>query len=106
LREASARYPDDPGLGALIAQLRDTSPRFAELWDEGRSSQWRSQTKTIDHPELGPIVLDCDMLIAPDADQTVIVYSAGPGTPGAQALQLLRVIGSQELSVRHGSVNP
>lgn len=99
LRAASARYPDDPGLQRLVADLRANSPRFLELWDEGRSSQWRSMTKTVDHPELGRIVLDCDMMHVPDADQIMIVYSAAPNTPAAEALQLLRVIGSQRLSV-------
>lgn len=102
LRAASARYPDDPGLRRLIAELRNKSPRFAALWDEGRSSLWRSQKKTIDHPELGSLVLDCDMLISPDTDQTLIVYSAAHGTAAADALRLLRVIGCQDLSPHHG----
>lgn len=55
-------------------------------------------TKTIEHPELGSIELDCDVMLIPDVDQTVLVYSAAPGTRGAKALELLRVIGSQQLS--------
>ena len=51
--------------------------------------------KTIEHPSLGPITLDCDALHVLDCDQTVIVYSAEPGTPEAEALALLRVIGTQ-----------
>lgn len=102
LRESVTRYPDDAGVQRLLAELSARSPRFVELWAEGRSSQWRSQTKTIDHPELGPIVLDCDSLFVPVVDQTLIVYSAAPGTSAAEALRLLRVIGSQDLSVRHG----
>lgn len=100
LRAASARYPDDLDLRRLIADLREHSPRFVELWDEGVTSQWRATTKTVDHPELGRLVLDCDMMIVPDADQVVIVYSAAPNTQASEALQLLRVIGSQQISVR------
>ncbi|GAB4587232.1 helix-turn-helix transcriptional regulator [Nocardia sp. IFM 10818] len=93
LRSARARYSDDPGLTQLIGELRSRSPRFDELWRSGRSHQLRSSTKTIAHPEFGHLTLDCDTLLVPDSDQTVIVYSAAPGTREASALDLLRVTG-------------
>lgn len=102
MRESAARYPDDPGVRRLVADLLAHSPRFTQLWDEGRSGHWPSQTKTIDHPDLGPITVDCDSLFVPLVDQTMIVYSAAPDTSAAEALRLLRVIGTQELSIRHG----
>jgi hypothetical protein len=43
------------------------------------------------------VVLDCDTLHVPDADQAVIVYSAAPGTPAAETLALLRVLGTQAM---------
>ncbi|NNH70243.1 helix-turn-helix domain-containing protein [Nocardia uniformis] len=98
LRTAQARYPGDPDLGRLITELRSNSPRFEELWREGRSGQIRAATKTIHHPTLGPMTLECDALQVPDSDQTVIVYSAAPGTPEATALDLLRVTGTQQFS--------
>jgi hypothetical protein len=42
-------------------------------------------------------MLDCDSLHLADADQTVIVYSAEPGTAEAEALALLRVIGTEQM---------
>ncbi|WP_182842299.1 MmyB family transcriptional regulator [Actinomadura kijaniata] len=51
----------------------------------------RAATTTIEHPELGPLTLDCDMLLAPEAGQTLVVCSAPPGTRAATALALLRV---------------
>ncbi|MFI9552925.1 helix-turn-helix transcriptional regulator [Nonomuraea endophytica] len=98
LRAAQARYPGDPDLAQMIAELRRRSPRFEELWREGRSSPWRAATKTINHPELGPISLDCDTLLLPDTNQTVLVYSTEPGTAEAAALDLLRVTGLQHLA--------
>ncbi|MGW0595483.1 helix-turn-helix transcriptional regulator [Streptosporangium sp. NPDC002607] len=95
LRAAQARYPNDPELARMITGLRRGSPRFDELWREGRSSPWRTATKSIAHPELGTITLDCDTLLLPDSDQTVLVYSAEPGTPEATALDMLRVTGLQ-----------
>jgi hypothetical protein len=83
LRSAAARYPADPALAALVRELRAGSEEFARLWDSGVTGQWRSHRKTIEHDQLGLVTLDCDTLHVPDADQTVVVYSAGPGTPEA-----------------------
>jgi hypothetical protein len=43
-------------------------------------------------------VLDCDSLLLPEVDQRLIVYSAAPGTPEADALALLRVVGLQDMT--------
>ena len=98
LRAALAKYPRDPGLLDLVAELRTGSAEFERLWHEGGAAPWRSHTKTVDHPSLGPLRLDCDSLHLPDADQTVIVYSAEHGSPEADALALLRVIGTEQMS--------
>lgn len=93
LRATSARYPRDSALRRLVNDLRAGSPEFDALWSTAQAGGWRSHTKTVHHPELGPIVLDCDTLHVPDVDQSVLVYSAAPGTPAAEALALLRVVG-------------
>jgi transcriptional regulator with XRE-family HTH domain len=98
LRAVAAKYPDDPGLRRLVAELQAKSPAFARLWEQGRVGERRSDTKTVDHPELGPIMLDCDLLLLPDTDQRLVVYSAAPGTPAAEALAVLRVVGIQSLA--------
>jgi transcriptional regulator with XRE-family HTH domain len=98
LRTAQARYPDDPGLTRLITDLRAGSARFDSLWQARRSGRLRSGSTTITHPELGPLTLDCDVLQEPEADQTVLVYSAMPGTPEASALELLRVTGLEQFT--------
>jgi transcriptional regulator with XRE-family HTH domain len=98
LRAVAARYPDDTGLNRLLAELHARSPRFVRLWAEGRVAERRSSRKTINHPELGRITLDCDALHVPDTDQRLIVYSAIPGTPDADALALLRVVGLQHIN--------
>ncbi|MEU4342001.1 helix-turn-helix transcriptional regulator [Nocardia sp. NPDC023852] len=103
LRSARARYPDDPGLLRLISELRSRSPRFEQLWNERRSGQWRSASKTVDHPEFGPLRLECDTLLVPDTDQAVVVYSAAPGSREASALDLLRVTGTQQFTVAEPS---
>jgi len=98
LRAAAARYPKDAELTRLLGELRAGSEEFARLWDEGGATTRRSHRKTLRHPQLGDVTLDCDTLHVPDADQVVVVYSAAPGTPEAESLALLRVIGTQDLS--------
>ena len=99
LRTAQARYPDDPDLARLIADLRAGSEPFDRFWRAGRSGRQRSTSTTVVHPELGRLVLDCDVLVVPEADQTMLVYSAGPGTSEASALDLLRVTGLERFVV-------
>ncbi len=93
LRAVKATYPDDPDLNRLITELRTGSEEFESHWRAGRSSTMHSLTKTIAHPDLGTLTLDCDAMHVPDTDQTIIIYSAPPNTPTATALDLLRVTG-------------
>lgn len=95
LRAAAAKYPNDQGLVELVTELRKGSQEFARLWVEAPSAQWRGHRKTIRHPVVGDITLDCDSLTLPDTDQSVIVYSAEPGSAEAEQLDLLRVVGTQ-----------
>ncbi|MEV8374053.1 helix-turn-helix transcriptional regulator [Kribbella sp. NPDC056861] len=98
LRAATARYPKDADLRALIQDLRAVSDRFAQLWDDHVVGFHESNTKTVNHPELGAILLDCDVLTAPGSDLRLIVYTAPPGSEAAEKLKLLSVVGLQSLS--------
>jgi len=98
LRSVAGRYPDDPGLATLLEELHRGSAEFRELWETTVAGSWRSHTKTVEHPALGVLTLECDTLHVPDVDQNLIVYSAAPGSPEAEALALLRVLGTQDLT--------
>jgi hypothetical protein len=41
------------------------------------------------------VTLDCDVLTAQDSDLRLVVYSAAPGSPDANALALLGAVGLQ-----------
>lgn len=97
LRTALGRYPTDPGLRTLLRELQGSAD-FRRLWEEAPATPWRSHTKAIDHPQLGRITLECDTMQLPDADQSVVVYSAESGSHAAEMLALLKVIGTQELT--------
>ncbi|MFF0024011.1 helix-turn-helix transcriptional regulator [Streptomyces sp. NPDC005496] len=97
LRAAADRYPADPGLRRLVGELRSGSARFAELWDSGAVGHHRAARKTIDHPQTGALTLDCDVLTVAGSDLRIMVYTAEPGTPDAERLALLTVLGTQTL---------
>ncbi|MFJ9784379.1 helix-turn-helix transcriptional regulator [Amycolatopsis sp. NPDC101161] len=99
LRLTASRYPADHALRRLIADLTAGSPRFAELWDAEAPPPLpdTSRRKTIDHPSVGPITLDCDTLLVAQDDLRISVYTAEPGTEDADRLELATVLGTQSL---------
>jgi transcriptional regulator with XRE-family HTH domain len=95
LRAAVARYPADRDLRALIDELLSRSPEFAAVWEAGVMRVHSSARKTLHHPQVGTMVLDCDVLTVPDGDLRIVAYTAEPGTPDGDRLTLLSVIGQQ-----------
>ncbi len=95
LRVALGRHPADEYLTALIADLRDLSPRFAELWEQHPVAHAPAKRKTFAHPEVGAVTLDCDELSVEGSDLKVIVYTAPAGSADAKSLALLAAIGLQ-----------
>lgn len=97
LRATASRYPADPQLRRLIEELRAGSARFTELWDAGVVGRLEASRKTIEHPQVGLLTLDCDLLRVEGNDLHILVYSAEPGTEDAAKLELLSVLGTQSL---------
>ncbi|OZD78058.1 XRE family transcriptional regulator [Rhodococcus sp. 05-339-2] len=90
LRIAVGRYPDDRVLRRLVDDMRCENAYFDTLWSSGVAAVHVGDRKTIVHPEVGEITLDCDVLTAPGADLRLVVYSAEAGTADADALSRLR----------------
>ncbi|MFI9414126.1 helix-turn-helix transcriptional regulator [Nocardia gamkensis] len=91
LKDAVSRYPADARLDRLVHDLRTASEAFAQLWTTATASQHTSDRKTIRHPEIGDISLDCDVLVVPGADLRMVTYTAAAGSDDAGKLDLLRV---------------
>jgi DNA-binding XRE family transcriptional regulator len=100
LRAAANRYPADQQVRRLVAGLRANSEQFAELWDAGSVGGPQGTRKVIDHPEVGALTLDCDVLSVVGPDLRIMVYTAEPGTEDAERLALLAVLGTQTLASR------
>lgn len=98
LRAVTAARPDDPVPAALVAELRATSAEFRELWEAHEVALRRSCTKRFVHPLVGLLELDCEVLLSAGHDQMLIVYTARPGSEAYERLELLRVVGLQDLT--------
>jgi transcriptional regulator with XRE-family HTH domain len=98
LRATLARYPSDPAVTGLIAELRDGSAEFDRLWDRHDVEAPPMLTKTFRHPAVGDITVDCDSLTLSDRDQHLVLYSAPRGSRDAEALALLQVLGPESMN--------
>jgi transcriptional regulator with XRE-family HTH domain len=94
VRSASSAYPRDQRLQALIRRARANSPRFAHLWATGTVGSHTGDQKTVMHPLVGDITLDCDILHFPGADLRVVAYTVAAGSSDAGKLDVLRVTGA------------
>ncbi|MFB7616052.1 helix-turn-helix transcriptional regulator [Kitasatospora sp. NPDC056181] len=97
LRAAHAARPGDPHLVALLNRLRATGEEFAAYWEQHEVAVRRSSRKTVLHPVVGRLDLDCEVLATGGRDQLLLVYTADPGSETAERLELLRVLGRQDL---------
>lgn len=91
LRGVHGRYPNDQSVRRLVDDLLASSPRFAAMWATGAVSEHQSERKTILHPLVGDIELDCDVFSAAGSDLRIVAYTAAVGSSAADKLDFLRV---------------
>jgi transcriptional regulator with XRE-family HTH domain len=91
LRRASARYPQDHRLAELLRRTINQNSHFAELWRTGAVGEHAEDRKTIIHPSVGEVTVDCDVLSAGDSDLKIVVLTAPPGSEDASKIELARI---------------
>lgn len=101
LRAAAARYPGDPEMTRLVRDLLAGSEEFTRLWAAHDVYAEPTLRKTFQHPLVGPVTVNCDVLDIADRDQRVVIYTAVPGSPSEEALRLLSVVGTQRMDAHH-----
>jgi transcriptional regulator with XRE-family HTH domain len=89
------RGQDDPRSKALLESLLSKSEEFRRLWERHDVTARLSDEKRIVQPELGVIDVQCQILRVNDDSQRLLVFTATPGTPSAEKLELLGVIGRE-----------
>ncbi|MEU4195160.1 helix-turn-helix transcriptional regulator [Kribbella sp. NPDC026611] len=100
LRAATSTYPDDPAVKQLVDELLAGSPEFADIWARHEVARPQTLCQTIFHADVGRIEVICEILVVPERDQRVVLYTTEPGSPSEQAIRLLEVIGTQKLTTR------
>lgn len=81
---------------ALVRELQKVSPEFAAIWNRQEVATRFEDHKTLVHPELGEIELDCQVLFTEDQGQALLVLTAAPRSEAAEKLALLAVIGQEQ----------
>jgi len=90
LRIAAAQNPDDRQLMNLIGELSMRSEAFRTMWAAQDVYVHRHGAKRLRHPAIGELDLAFEVLELPGDDGlTVLTYSAEPGTPSGDGLELL-----------------
>ncbi|RDG36470.1 helix-turn-helix transcriptional regulator [Streptomyces corynorhini] len=95
LRATVGRRSGDPVVTGLVERLRAESADFRALWSEHQVAVRRADRKTIVHPRVGPLVMDCETLVTPDHGQLLLVLTPADAE-ARDRLELLRVLGVEE----------
>jgi transcriptional regulator with XRE-family HTH domain len=93
LRASYGRHGARSRAGELVRLLQRASTEFAELWERQEVAQRFQDHKTLIHPELGEIEVDCQVLFTEDQSQALLVLTAPPRTEAEEKLRLLSVLG-------------
>lgn len=90
LRKEAGRNPYDRDLTDLVGELATRSEEFRTRWAGHDVRMHLTGTKRINHPVVGLVEITFDVLELPaDPGLTITTYGAEPGTPSADALNLL-----------------
>ncbi|GAB2585265.1 transcriptional regulator [Paractinoplanes abujensis] len=84
----------------LQSLLLESSEEFRAVWNDHEIGVGYNHTKRFVHPEVGHLELACQGLSDPDQSHALLVYTAVPGSESYEKLQLLSVIGNQDLLAR------
>ena len=102
LRTVASREGHGSHAARLADRLRAESAEFAALWAQHEVGVSYTNRKRILHPRIGMISLHCQTLVYPDQAQSLLVFTAIPGTEDHDKLRLLSVIGSQRIDTPTG----
>ncbi|MET0886983.1 MAG: helix-turn-helix transcriptional regulator [Mycetocola sp.] len=90
LRAEAGRSPYDRQLTDLVGELSTRSDLFRKLWGAHDVREHRTGLKLVHHPVVGDLDLTFQAMdLASDRGLQMIVFSAEPGSPTHERLQLL-----------------
>lgn len=90
LRTEAGRAPHDRPLSDLVGELSTRSEAFRTLWASHDVREHRTGVKRITHPTVGDLDLSYEAMELSSARELLLIaYTAEPGSPSHDALQLL-----------------
>jgi transcriptional regulator with XRE-family HTH domain len=82
----------------LQSLLLESSDEFRAVWHEHEIGVGYAHLKRFVHPQVGALDLTCQALLDPDQAHALLVYTAVPGTESYEKMELLAVVGAQNLA--------
>lgn len=92
LREVVSRRGPASRAARLAELLLARSAEFREVWERHEVGLRPGETKRFVHPELGAMELTCQNLVDPFSSQSLLVYTAAPGSESHDKLALLSTL--------------
>ncbi|MBN9211597.1 MAG: transcriptional regulator [Microbacterium sp. 71-36] len=90
MRVEAGRDPHDRTMQDLVGELTTRSETFARLWSAHDVRTHGTGTKRFHHPVVGELTLAYEELaVTADDGMALLVYTAEPGSPSAERLQML-----------------
>jgi transcriptional regulator with XRE-family HTH domain len=90
LRMNAGRHPCDSRIAELMGELETKSEDFRRHWADHHVAGRGFGTQRFHHPLVGDLELDYEVLLSAfDPEQVLLVYTAKPGSPSQEALNLL-----------------
>ena len=94
LRHSVARLGPGSPSGGLVRNLQERSREFATFWASQDVGLRHSEEKRFLHPSVGELSLYCQTATDSDQMQTLLVFTATPGTESADKIRLLTALGA------------
>jgi transcriptional regulator with XRE-family HTH domain len=98
LRAAYGAAGDGSRAGDLARVLLAESAEFGELWERHEVARRFEDHKTLVHPEVGEIEVDCQALFTEDQSQALLVLTPAPHSEAEEKIRLLAVLGQEEFA--------
>lgn len=90
LRRRSSLNPSNQAIAQLVADLSHRSEEFRSMWETHNVEKPSRGHKHLHHPVVGDLELDWEAFtVSADPDQQIYIWTARPGTPSADALNIL-----------------
>jgi transcriptional regulator with XRE-family HTH domain len=98
LRAALSAGDPDRRAASLVELLLGNSDEFAQVWQAHEVGLPIDGQKTLVHPELGEITVDCQILWSENRAQSLLVFTARPGTVDYDKIAMLPVVGHAQFT--------